>query len=84
MSLSRKDTVSSNTDRILSFFAGGLSALTDSQLGSSGVNDPTPYTQDGPQGQSQVTSYAEVLQSPLVIAGGVLVVVLLVAVVLKK
>ena len=67
------------------FFVGGLGALVDSQRGySTNVNDPTYRTQDGVAGQSQSTSYTDVLSSPLVIGGAVLLAVLVVVMALKK
>jgi hypothetical protein len=67
------------------FFAGGLSAIIDSQSSDRGyVNDPTYNTQDGQAGQAQVTSFAQVLQSPIVIGIGVIAAVLLVALIVKK
>lgn len=70
---------------LLDFFTVGASAWGDSQVAKAAIaNNPVPNTQDGKSGQSQVTSYLEVLQSPLVIGGAILVGVLLVALVLKK
>lgn len=66
-------------------FAGGLGAWVDSQRAEQGyVNNPVPRTQDGPQGSSQITSFDEVLKSPLVIGGAVLLIVLVGVLVLKS
>lgn len=66
-------------------FAGGLGGWIDSQRPEGGyVNDPTYNTQGGKAGEPQITSVAQLVQSPLVIGGVVLAVVLLVALVAKK
>lgn len=68
---------------LLDFFTVGARAYVDSQNPERAyVNDPTPRTQDGAAGSSQVTSYYEVLRNPLVIAAAVVagaVVILLIA-----
>lgn len=66
-------------------FAGGLGGWIDSQRPEGGyVNDPTYNTQGGKAGEPQITSVAQLVQSPLVLGGIVLAGVLLLAVVLKK
>jgi hypothetical protein len=67
-----------------SFFTAGAGAWIDSQREPIRNTQPVPGTQDGPAGQSQSTSYADVLQNPLVIGAGAIVVVLLLAILLKK
>lgn len=69
---------------LFDFFRVGANAYVDANTGGGNVNDPTPNTQDGPAGQSQVTSYYQVLRNPLVIGAAVLAGVLIVALVLKK
>ena len=70
---------------LLDFFTVGARAWADSNSGgASGVNNPVPNTQDGPAGQSQVTSYYEVLRNPLVIGAAVLAGVLIVALIVKR
>lgn len=70
---------------LLDFFTVGARAWADSNSGgSSGVNNPVPNTQDGPAGSSQVTSYYQVLQNPLVIGAAVLAGILIVVVALKR
>lgn len=66
-------------------FVGGLGAWVDSQRYETGtVNNPVPYTQDGQAGSSQATSYSQVLNSPIVIGGAILLAALLVIVAVKK
>lgn len=77
-------TAGNGSGSLLDFFTVGARAWVDSQNpGRQYVNSPTPYTQDGPAGQSQATSYYDVLRNPVVIVAGAAAAVVLVILVAK-
>jgi hypothetical protein len=77
--------MSNALDAVADIFKTGASAWVDSQrIDAARVNDPTYNTQDGRAGTAQFTSVAQVLSSPLVMGGAVLLGVLLVVLIVKK
>jgi len=65
-------------------FKTGAGAWVDSQREPMRAAQPVPATQQGPAGESQATSYADVLRNPIVIGIAVVAAIALLAILVKK